>query len=297
MINRRIWIAVGVLLFAATACRFGASTDVEKREADEGLQLTVTAQALELELLAAESTAQAQHANETAQAVEEAAQETEEIEGTEDVPRVEEEPEGVLEEEQVTSESDPELAAFEQLVNDELQLLMEEQVISSVEGNIIPFMDWSEEVAKINYVTWWASEYAPESFVIRASSEWESASDTANWFNSGCGFVFGQEDEGNFYLIHLGLDGFVYLKSWVDGKSEILIKEKFGTVDIPDGSADVLLSVEGKNVAYFINGRKVIDTTVNQLDPGTLSFTVLSGTNRGFGTRCSLTDIGLVLFE
>ena len=87
------------------------------------------------------------------------------------------------------------------------------------------------------------------------------------------------------------------LKSEMDQEYETLLKEKYGAIDIPDGSADVILSVDGKNLAYFVNGSKVIDRTVNQLDPGTLSFTVLSGTNRGFGTRCSLTDIGLVLFD
>jgi hypothetical protein len=178
-----------------------------------------------------------------------------------------------------------------------VQALYDEGVTPTTEGEFIAFEDWTEAVADMNTVNWWATDYEPATFVIQASSAWESASDSANWFNSGCGFLFVQQDDTNFHLIYLGLDGVVYYNRWIDGEQEVFAQNRYGSVGVPDGSADVLLAVDGNELAYYVNGEEVINTSDSRLRPGRLSFTVMSGTNKGFGTRYTLTDIGLFIIE
>lgn len=169
----------------------------------------------------------------------------------------------------------------------ELQELYEEGLISSPQGKFIALDDWTEAVAKINYVSLWPTGYKPDTFVIRANSSWESSSDTTNWFDSGCGFVFGEQDKYNFHLIYLGLDGNVHYSRWVDNNGEVIAEDHYGEVGIPDGSADILLAVDGRNFSFYIKGEPVINSSDTWLNPGALSFTIMSGTNKGFGTRCT----------
>lgn len=283
MLKLKFLLVIGILAFTSLACGF--SIGGEEPTEDIGPELTITAQALQLEELASQMTTEAQQTEEVTEAP------------TEEIVVVEPSPTEEVAEETETPEVESEFSQLEQVMRDEIQFLNDEGVLSTTEGEFIPFEDWEQEVAKINYVNWYATDYAPKSFVIRANTEWNSASDIANWDRSGCGFVFGEEDENNFHLAYLGLDGIVRLQRWVKGTQEFLAEEQYGDVDIPDGSAEVMLVVNGKNVTYYVNGEKVLSSPDNLLEPGTLSFTVLSGTNKDFGTRCKLTDVGLFIIE
>jgi len=185
----------------------------------------------------------------------------------------------------------------EQNMKETLDLLYKDGVISSVEGEFIPVDDFSEEIAMINYITWWSFDLEPEDFVIKADVAWNSASDIANWPLSGCGFVFSEEDESNFHLAYLSLDGYGFLKKLVNDKETVIANKKYGDVSIPVGEAEIILAVEGKNAAFYVNGKKVYSQYDGNIEPGDLALTVLSGTNKGFGTRCEMTNMGIWLLE
>jgi hypothetical protein len=129
--------------------------------------------------------------------------------------------------------------------------------------------------------------------VVRAHTAWESASRTADWYAAGCGFVFRSADENNHYMIYLALDGNVYLKGYVAGKLVELGKEYAGQIERVKGEADIVLVVEGDRILYFVNGEKVLEQKNKSLKEGDLGLTLVSGTNKDFGTRCVITNIDL----
>lgn len=181
-------------------------------------------------------------------------------------------------------------ALAENMYNDILQL-QSDGVLENTEGEYYRVDDFEESWAQINWYQWWRTGLQPANFVVRAHTAWESASRTANWFDSGCGFVFRETDEDNHYTIFLALDGNVYMKGYVGGTYRELGKEYYGRIDFMNGEADVVLVAEGDHIVYMINGKKVFERTHSYLDEGNLDLTLVSGTNKDFGTRCKITDI------
>lgn len=190
-----------------------------------------------------------------------------------------------------TSTAQPLAAAVERLVS--------EGYLTHGQGAYETLLDFFREWAQINWYQWYSTSKAPTNFVVRADVAWQSASDKANWFNSGCGFVFRETPrEGstrglNHYLAYLGLDGVVYMSRQNNGQFVQLAKAKYGRVEVPEGGAQIMLAVEGEHFHFFVNDTHVLSMTDGALDSGELSYTLLSGTNRDFGTRCEMTNVGL----
>lgn len=158
-------------------------------------------------------------------------------------------------------------------------------------GAYFPIEDFDESWAQINWYQWWRTGLAPTDFVLRAHTEWESASRSANWFSSGCGFVFREEDENNHYIIFLALDGNVYLSGMVDGVYTQMGRDYFGRIENMKGGADVMLVVQGTQIKYFVNDQLVLERNNAVFKEGDLGLTLLSGTNKDFGTRCQITNV------
>ena len=186
---------------------------------------------------------------------------------------------------------------------DTVQRLVSEGYLSQGGGYYEPLLDFFREWAQINWYQWYATGKAPTDFVVRAEVVWQSASDKANWFNSGCGFVFretpraGADDLINHYLAYLGLDGVVYMSRQLDSQFTALGEARYGRVTLPDGQANIMLAVEGSTFHFFVNDEHVLTREDGFLTSGALSYTLLSGTNRDFGTRCEMTSVGLWWLE
>jgi hypothetical protein len=175
--------------------------------------------------------------------------------------------------------------------------LASEGLLENTAGTYSKLDDFNETWAQIGWYQWWNTGLAPTDFVIRAHTEWESASKTANWFDSGCGFVFHEKDADNHYMVFLALDANVYLKGYVDGVYKEFGKGYVGKINHLKGGADVMLVIEGDHIIYYVNGEKVLEKSVSALSEGNLALTLVSGTNKDFGTRCSISDIELWTLE
>lgn len=187
---------------------------------------------------------------------------------------------------QQTAEADPMYSVVEQLHKD--------GILQNTDGIYHRLDDFNENWAQLNWYQWWNTGYKPKDFVVRAHTAWETASKTSNWFNAGCGFVFRAADNDNHYMIFLALDGYVYMRGYVDGKYRELGRERVGGIDHLKGEADVMLAVEGNKAVYYVNGDKVFErANVSELEDGNLGLTLSSGTNKDYGTRCTMTDIDL----
>jgi hypothetical protein len=118
---------------------------------------------------------------------------------------------------------------------------------------------------------------------------WESASTTADWWNSGCGYVFRYNEENEHYAAYLGLDGNAYLFRFVNGIYTQLGGSYFGRLEVPAGTARLMLAAQGSKITFFVNDTQVHQRTDASLREGELGWTVFSGTNKDFGTRCEMT--------
>ncbi len=194
---------------------------------------------------------------------------------------------------EVFSTEAPAPSDLEARTMDLVQSFADQGYLQSTSGTFHAIPDFNETWAQLNWYQWWPTGYAPKDFLITAHTAWESASDTADWWNSGCGFVFREESEDDHYLAYLGMDGRVRLSRLRSGNYAALGDNPYGELDIPRGEADVALLVEGRKVHYFVNGEHVLSRDDLQDTEGNLGLTLLSGTNKAFGTRCMMDDIAL----
>lgn len=180
---------------------------------------------------------------------------------------------------------------------DLVQELHSEGYLIRTGGTYYAIEDFDESWAQINWYSWWHTGYSPTNFVIRADASWDSASNKANWWNSGCGFVFREKDEYNFYAVQLALDGWVHLWRVVEDVEAPLGESYYGRVEVPSGEAEIMLVVEDTRITVFVNGDKVHSRQDSALPSGDLSLTLFSGINTGFGTRCRMTNIELWMLD
>ena len=186
---------------------------------------------------------------------------------------------------QATAQAEPISLLAQQLVSDGL--------LTSAEGSYKQIDDFDESWAQLGWYMYWDTGVSPKNFVLTANTTWESASDRADWWYSGCGFVFREQDNDNHYMIYLALDGRVYLIGFIKGAYRDIDSGYYGTVDLPKGSAKVTLVVQDDLIIYYVNDKQVLRTRHASLDHGGLNLTLSSGTNAGFGTSCQIEDIEL----
>jgi len=190
-------------------------------------------------------------------------------------------------------EVEPQVGAF----SENLQVAYDDGVLPTMDGTYHRLEDFDESIAKINFFTWWYTDYAPENFVIRVDAYWDTASEITNWDRSGCAFVFGVEDKKNYNYTWLGLDGFVNLKKKVKGDQQWIAYRQNGKLSIPEGEAEIMMVVFDKRITIYVNGEKELSEYDPHYNEGKLAFSVFSGTNKGFGTRCKMSNIDLMIFE
>ena len=180
---------------------------------------------------------------------------------------------------------------------DVIEQLSDAGVVTGTEGDYYRLDDFSESWAQINWYQWWRTNYSAENFVLSADANWKSASKTADWYTSGCGIVFSENSEDNHHLAYLALDGYGVVARITKGDWKTLAAQRYGKVSTPDGNAKIMLVVDDKRINFYVNEKLVTSAYDNSLNKGTIALTLLSGTNKDFGTRCKMTNIELFLLK
>lgn len=175
----------------------------------------------------------------------------------------------------------------------QIEKLYNDKVISTSNGQHFLLPDFDESWAQINWYQWYETGYEPDNFVIRTDMHWDSASNIANWFASGCGMVFREVDQDNHYFVFLALDGYVYLSGYKNGNFLELGRKWVGKPDLPKGEASFMMAVDRDWITIFVNGSQILRRQDKNFSGGKLALTLASGTNKDYGTRCQMTDVEL----
>lgn len=169
--------------------------------------------------------------------------------------------------------------------------LVSENYLTTNAGQSYELDDFDLSVAKINYYTWDPVPYTAENFVVDTDMAWESASESAQWFTSGCGFVFRAEmDSNKHYFVYLGLDGYVYVLSNINGRISMVTSGYYGQLERMEGGAHFTMAVEDRLITVIVNDKEVISDSAAVLKGNGLAYTMVSGINSGFGTHCVMTN-------
>lgn len=176
-----------------------------------------------------------------------------------------------------------------------LTLFHEKGYIGTTEGQTRLFKNFKEEFANLHdYYKWWWPEGTKEqysNFVFSAHFEWRSYSSTPDV--SGCGIGFGIKENGDHYAIFLDRENLILIRA----KGASLYRMgtsgggRYPTIPIPARSnfsiavwdQNVTVSVDGVIVNYILSS--------DQNAQGQLAYSLLSGTNSDYGTRCEMTNI------
>lgn len=186
---------------------------------------------------------------------------------------------------QATAQAQPMFDLVTHLVND--------GYLSTTQGEFFNLIDFDFSWAQLGWYQGFPTAFSPTDFVISAHTEWDSASKTPDPWATGCGFVFRTEDNANHYLTYLGLDGNVYFSRYYKSQYALIGSNYYGKVGMPEGAADIVLAVEGNWITFLVNGENVLHRQDDVLTSGSLNYTVVSGTNKDYGTHCRMTNVGL----
>lgn len=187
----------------------------------------------------------------------------------------------------------PDVAATQRV--DEFQSLLqsfqEAGYIETNEGKITELPPFKEEWAQLGWYQWWPYETVSSDFVFKAHFNWSTAIATSD--ESGCGFIFGIQENKDHYAVFLDKARILFLmargsKVYLVGKTRGSGRANFGN----PAEADFAVAVKGQSAYVSVNGDVTEYTlSADQSSRGQYGATLLSGTNKDYGTRCEMTDV------
>lgn len=270
-------------------------TAAAKAEEETNAQASQTASALAAEQTSASETAAAL-ATQDAQATAEAAASTAQAQKTLDAQATQ--TQKAADKATMTAEAALAATAQAQPLYEIAQLLFANGALTSTEGEFIAASDFDESWAQMNYYQFHPVPEAllmeTDSFIVRADLSWSSASDNANWDSSGCGFIVVDPESGRHHMVNLSMSGYANLYyNDGSGTAYLRVRRTTSAKGIPEGQAEFVLAVQDDVISVYVNGEEAFSFRDPKYMPGMLTYTLISGTNKGYGTRCEMTNVGL----
>lgn len=171
---------------------------------------------------------------------------------------------------------------------------VEKGYLDSTDGHYFELDDFSASLAQINYYQKYSMRKTASSFIFAAHFKWSTATKTPDI--SGCGVVFGLQPNNDHFAVFLDKSILRFLQSDSGrnkryGKTSGTDSYKFENPD----EADFMLAVSQSNAYVFVDDYDVVVYTLpqNVVVRGELAYSLRSGTNKDYGTRCEMTDVRL----
>jgi hypothetical protein len=187
----------------------------------------------------------------------------------------------------------PNVAATQQIedFNSTLQSFMDQGYVAGSEGDIAQFDDFSQDWAQLGWYQWSPLEDVQSDFVFKGHISWSTASATPEI--SGCGITFGLQENQDHYAVFIDKSRILFLMG--RGANVYNVGKTRGSGHLNFGSpaeADLVVSVKGQSAYVSVDGDVTEYTlSADQTTRGVFALSVLSGTNKDYGTRCEMTDI------
>ena len=194
----------------------------------------------------------------------------------------------------------PNLAATQknEAFNAEAQSYFDNGYISSAEGTTKEIDDFSYDWAQLGWYNWLPLKQSVSNFYLSAHFKWSSAYRNAE--TSGCGIVFAVQDNGDHYGVFLDRSKILFLNadsatsySRSVGLTRGTGRVSFGNPADTPVEADFTIIVNGAYTYILVDGEVVGEYTLAQskILKGDVGLSLLSGTNKDYGTRCEMTNI------
>lgn len=193
----------------------------------------------------------------------------------------------------------PNLAATQRTeeYNAEVQKYFNLGYLETTEGRFMKYKDFNEEWAQLRWYQWWTLDDSASDFLMSAHFKWSSAYRNADV--SGCGFVFAIQDNNDHYAVFLDRTQIRFLNADQStytrrvGLTRGTGRVNFNNPADQPAEADFTVIVKGTYVYVLVNGEVVGEYTLSQsrILRGNLGLSLLSGTNKDFGTRCEMTNL------
>lgn len=196
----------------------------------------------------------------------------------------------------------PNLAATQLIesYNTETQSYFDKGYLAATAGKLKKIDDFSYDWAQLNWYNWLPLNENVSDFYISAHFKWSSAFRNANI--SGCGFIFAIQDNGDHYAVFLDRSRILFLNadqtsgySRPVGLTRGTGRVKFDNPADTPQEADFTLIVNGTYAYVLVNNEVVGKYTLSKSKvlKGDVGLSLLSGTNKDYGTRCEMTNIHL----
>lgn len=196
----------------------------------------------------------------------------------------------------------PNLTATQRMegFNSQTQSYFEKSYLTTGDGTIKEFDDFAYDWAQLNWYNWLPLDEEASDFYLSAHVKWSSAYRNADV--SGCGFIFAIQENRDHYAVFLDRSKIFFLHSdQTSGYSRpVGLTRGTGRVqfDNPADSpqeADFTIIVKGTYAYVLVDDEVVGEYTLakSKILRGDIGLSLLSGTNKDYGTRCEMTDIHL----
>ncbi|RCK76749.1 MAG: hypothetical protein ANABAC_3174 [Anaerolineae bacterium] len=177
-----------------------------------------------------------------------------------------------------------------------VNFLVREGALASANGTFRSFDTFIQSWAKLDwYQYWYQGETKYADFVLSMDIEMMSASDKANWHHAGCGIVFRHVDNDNHLFLIIAQNGRMSLRKRIKDEVYIIRDSTSYGSSVPVEKVHLDMVVQGMEVTLFADGVQILQARDPLLGStfreGRLAFSVMSGTNKSYGTRCEMNNI------
>ena len=194
----------------------------------------------------------------------------------------------------------PNLAATERAdeLNARVQDYFDKGYLTTTEGRFRELDDFSYDWAQLGWYRPFPIQDSVDNFFLSAHFKWDSAFKNSDI--SGCGFIFGAQPNNDHYAVFLDRQKVFFLitDNTVGFSKPVSPTRGTGALkfDYP-AEADFTLIVKDAYAYVLVNGEVSAEYTLAQSrsSKGGIGLTVLSGTNKDYGTRCEMTNLQLWL--
>ena len=168
-----------------------------------------------------------------------------------------------------------------------LKMLKNKDRIDDLAGSFTTYPDQELSLAQMGYSEKMDLGISGQDYLLQSDISWKSAYDKPDFANSGCGFIFRNENEYTFQRVYLALDGNIYLSAFRNGTEIPIMTYNYGTWSL-EGEGTLTLVADQAKISILFN-ENLLGTIQNAswMANGSTGLIVQSGTNFDFGTSCA----------